>query len=71
MMPDRGIGYFQVICMDEKGQTAVEYILLIGSVVFLVIIVFIVVKDKVFGDSGGTIQNNSNTIIGQIRNVTK
>jgi Flp pilus assembly pilin Flp len=57
--------------MDEKGQTAVEYILLIGSVVFLVIIVFVVVKDKVFGGSGGTIQNNSNTIIGQIRNVSK
>lgn len=57
--------------MDQKGQTAIEYILLIGAVVFLVIIVFFVVKDKVFVSSGGSIANNSNTIVSQIRNVTR
>ncbi|HLC47583.1 MAG TPA: hypothetical protein VJI13_00780 [Candidatus Norongarragalinales archaeon] len=57
--------------MDEKAQTAIEYILLIGSVIFLVIIVFLVVKDKVFGGSGSTISNNSGSVISSIRNVTK
>ncbi|MEK6954071.1 MAG: hypothetical protein AABX01_03625 [Candidatus Micrarchaeota archaeon] len=57
--------------MDEKAQTAIEYILLIGSVIFLVIVVFFVVKDKVFGASGSTIGNSSGTVISTIRNVTK
>ncbi|MFH0971449.1 MAG: hypothetical protein V1835_02675 [Candidatus Micrarchaeota archaeon] len=57
--------------MDQKGQTAIEYILLIGSVIFLVIIVYFLVKDRVFGGSGSTITNNSDTIISTIRNATK
>ncbi|MFH1258056.1 MAG: class III signal peptide-containing protein [Candidatus Micrarchaeota archaeon] len=57
--------------MDEKAQTAIEYILLIGSVIFLVIIVFFIVKDKVFGGSGSSITNNSDSISSTIRNVTR
>ncbi|MFH1751180.1 MAG: class III signal peptide-containing protein [Candidatus Micrarchaeota archaeon] len=57
--------------MDERAQTAIEYILLIGSVIFLVIIVFFVVKDRVFGGSESSIGNSSGTVISTIRNVTK
>ncbi len=56
--------------MDEKAQTAIEYVLLVASVIFLVIIVFFVVKDRVFGGSGSSITNSSDTIISTIRNAT-
>ncbi|MBI5225319.1 class III signal peptide-containing protein [Candidatus Micrarchaeota archaeon] len=56
--------------MDQKGQTSIEYIMLIAAVIFLVIVVFFVVKDKVFGSSQSTIGNNSGTIISTIRNVS-
>ncbi len=57
--------------MDQKAQTAIEYIMLIGAIIFIVIVVFYLVKDKVFGGSGSTIENSSNDIVGTIRNVTR
>ncbi|MFH1106504.1 MAG: class III signal peptide-containing protein [Candidatus Micrarchaeota archaeon] len=34
--------------MESRGQTAVEYLLLVGAVIFLVVIVYVSVKQNVF-----------------------
>ncbi|MFH1106503.1 MAG: hypothetical protein V1787_01260 [Candidatus Micrarchaeota archaeon] len=57
--------------MDEKAQTAVEYILLVGAIIFLVVILFLVVKERVVNPSGRTIDDNSNKIATIFANVTR
>ena len=57
--------------MDRKAQTSVEYILLVGAVIFLVVLVFLVAKDRIFNPSGKTIDNASGAIASITRNVTR
>jgi uncharacterized protein (UPF0333 family) len=54
-----------------RGQTAIEYIMLIGAVVMLVVIVFIMVKGNVFGPAAGTIDNVTKSIWDGLRGVVK
>ncbi len=57
--------------MDERAQTAVEYILLIGAIIFLVVILFIVVKDRIVNPAGRAIDNTSSGIATVFANVSR
>lgn len=56
--------------MDERAQTAVEYILLIGAIIFLVVILFIVVKERIINPAGRNIDNTSAGIATVFANVS-
>ncbi len=56
---------------QTKAQTAVEYIMLVGAVIFLVILVFLVARDRIFNTSGSNINNSSGAIASLTRNVTR
>ncbi|MBU1197919.1 hypothetical protein KJ765_05420 [Candidatus Micrarchaeota archaeon] len=53
--------------MDQKAQTAVEYVLLVGAVIFLVTLVYLVARDRIFNPAQHSIANTSE----EIRNVTQ
>ncbi|MFH1200707.1 MAG: hypothetical protein V1708_06600 [Candidatus Micrarchaeota archaeon] len=57
--------------MQSRAQTAVEYILLVGAVIFLVVILFLVVKDRIVNPSGHAIDTNTNAIASIYANVTR
>lgn len=57
--------------MDERAQTAVEYILLVGTAIFLVVLVMLVVRGRVMGEAGKTIDSLSAQIGDAMRAVLK
>ena len=53
--------------MDEKGQTAIEYLLMVASVIFFVVVVFMLVKSNVFSAAKDKIFGTSEDIFKKIR----
>lgn len=48
--------------MEQKAQTSVEYILLIGSVLMLVVLVFTIVRSRIFNGVGPALDDASKKI---------
>ena len=55
---------------EEKGQTALEYILLVAGAVLLVTIVALLVRGQIIAPLTNTTGNNASAIKNVIRNVS-
>lgn len=55
----------------RRAQTAIEYIMLVGAVIFIVIVVFMLVKANVFNSAGDVIDNVTSSTWGAIRGILK
>ncbi|MFH1257302.1 MAG: hypothetical protein ABIG96_04655 [Candidatus Micrarchaeota archaeon] len=53
--------------MDDRAQTAIEYLLMVSAVIFFVIIVFMLVNSNVFSEARQRIFNTSDDIFNKLR----
>ncbi|MFH0971133.1 MAG: class III signal peptide-containing protein [Candidatus Micrarchaeota archaeon] len=55
--------------IPRKAQTSIEYIMLAGAVIALVIIVVVVTRGNVLGPAGGEVENKSKDIGGILASI--
>jgi uncharacterized protein (UPF0333 family) len=52
------------------SQTSLEYMLLLGAVIFIIVIAVLVVRGQVMNPVANQVANNASTVKGVIRNMT-
>ncbi len=57
--------------MASRAQTAAEYLLLVGAVIFLVVLVYIAVKQNVVDAAARAIDQASSQLAGVIGNFSR
>jgi len=56
--------------MDDKGQTALEYILILAGAMLLVVAVTLIIRSQVFTPVSRNVESNASTIKKIIDSVT-